>query len=240
MPVIGCLCIHGFTGGPYEIEPLTTFLQEETDWIISIPTLPGHGEELALDDVTHRDWLDVAEEAYRKLADQVETIYIIGFSMGGMIAAYLAAKYPVKRLVLLSPSRKYLALSKLTSELSQLIKDRVFGEIEENLTYRNYQHKKGLIPFRAYLEFAKCIAVTRSTLKDVTSPVLVLQGIEDGLVPYQSTHYLDKEIPGKMDVIYYADSKHLICLGDDKDVVITAAYSYLMKDESEDTKKNTD
>ena len=35
--MIGCLCIHGFTGGPYEIEPLTTFLEEKTDWLISVP-----------------------------------------------------------------------------------------------------------------------------------------------------------------------------------------------------------
>ncbi|WP_440896819.1 alpha/beta hydrolase [Amphibacillus sp. Q70] len=225
--MIGCLCIHGFTGGPYEIEPLTTFLQEETDWLIHVPTLPGHGIDLALDHVTHKDWLEAAERAYQELADQVDTVYVIGFSMGGMIAASLAAKHQVDRLVMLSPSRKYLNLIKLTSEARQLLKDRVFGEIEENLTYKNLKHKKGLIPARAYVEFAKCMAVTRPVLKDISCPVLVLQGIKDGLVPYQSTHYLAKEIPVDIDVIYYADSKHLICLGDDKEVAIAAVYKYL-------------
>jgi len=228
--VIGCLCIHGFTGGPYEIEPLTDILKEKTDWIISIPTLPGHGKELALDDVTHEDWLNHIDEAYQKLAEQVDTIYLIGFSMGGMMAANLAAKYPVDRLVMLSPSRKYLCLSKMASEVKDLIKDRVTGEIEENLTYKNYQHKKGLIPFKAYVEFAKCIAKTRSSLENVTCPVLVLQGIEDGLVPYQSTHSIVEEISGEVEVIYYLDSKHLICLGDDQEVVVSAVYNYLTSD----------
>ncbi|MBU5595409.1 alpha/beta fold hydrolase [Amphibacillus sp. MSJ-3] len=225
--MIGCLCIHGFTGGPYEIEPLTTYLQEKTNWLIRVPTLPGHGMNLELDKVTHEDWLESADQAYQALASQVDTVYVVGFSMGGMIAASLAAKYPVDRLVMLSPSRKYLNLIKLTSEARHLLKDRVFGEIEENLSYKNFKHKKGRIPPRAYVEFAKCMTVTRPALKEISCPVLVLQGIQDGLVPYQSTHYLAKEIPVDIDVIYYADSKHLICLGDDKEVAIEAVYQYL-------------
>lgn len=229
--MIGCLCIHGFTGGPYEIEPLTSFLSEETDWLVVTPTLPGHGLNLQLDDVTHEDWLEAADQAYQELATQVDQIYLIGFSMGGMIAAYLAAKYPVKGLVMLSPSRKYLSLSKIASEVRYLVRERFFGEIENNLVYQNLQHKKGLIPARAYVEFAKCIAKTRPFLKEITCPVLVLQGIQDGLVPYQTTHDLANEIPVDIDVIYYADSKHLICLGDDKDLVIQTVYDYLIRNE---------
>lgn len=227
--MIGCLCLHGFTGGPYEISPLTEFLQEHTNWLVSVPTLPGHGVDLALDNVTHKDWLATADLAYQELAKKVDTIYLIGFSMGGMIAAALAGKYRADRLVMLSPSRKYLSLARITGELGQLIKDRVFGEIEENLTYKSYQRKKGLIPGRAYIEFLKCMQATRPTLNEIRCPVLVLQGIKDELVPYQSSHNLAKEIPVDIDVIYYADSKHLICLGDDKDIVTTAVYDFLIK-----------
>lgn len=225
--MIGCLCIHGFTGAPYEIEPLTDHLKNETDWIISVPTLPGHGKDLELDDVKYEEWIKTAEEAYYELEKQVDVIYLIGFSMGGMISAYLAAKYHANRLVMLSPSRKYLSLIKMTMEASQLIKDRVIGEIEENFTYQNYKHKQGAIPTRAYIEFIKCMRETREYLSQVDCPTLVLQGIQDGLVPYRSAHYLDKEITGSVDVIYYSDSKHLICLGDDKDVVIDAVYNFL-------------
>lgn len=237
--MIGCLCIHGFTGGPYEIEPLTTFLEEKTDWLINVPTLPGHGLDLQLDDYTHQDWLDAADEAYQELAAKVDVVYVVGFSMGGMIAASLAAKYPVAGLIMLSPSRKYLSLVKLAAEVKLLIRDRFFGEIENNLTYQNLKLKRGAIPARAYIEFAKCIAKTRPYLKDIYCPVLVLQGIQDGLVPYQTTHDLTEEIPVEIDVIYYADSKHLICLGDDKEVVINAVYEYLMKIEDRTRKKIT-
>ncbi|WP_067837576.1 alpha/beta hydrolase [Amphibacillus sediminis] len=228
--MIGCLLIHGFTGGPHELEPLTEYLREHTNWVIRVPTLPGHGLELTLEDSSYQAWLEAAEQAYRKLVEEVDQIYLVGFSMGGMIAAYLAGKYKVDRLVMLSPSRKYLSLIKMTIEASQMIRDRILGEIEDNFTYQNYKHKRGAIPTRAYLEFLKCMKATRESLQDITCPVLVLQGIQDGVVPYKATHYLDKEIPVNIDVIYYADSKHLICLGDDKEIVIKAVHDFLSKE----------
>lgn len=229
--MIGVLLLHGFTGGPHEIEPLTEYLKQNTTWEVDVPTLPGHGLDLALEDANHLDWIETAEQAFLSLREKVDTIYLIGFSMGGMIAAYLAGKYEVDRLILLSPSRKYLNLVKITIEASEVIKDRIIGELEENFTYQLNKHKQGKIPLKAYLEFAKCMNLTKDYLKLIKCPVLVLQGIQDGLVPYQTTHYLDKEIPVDIDVIFYADSKHMICLGDDKEVVVGAVSQYLNRDD---------
>lgn len=65
--MIGCLCLHGFTGGPYEIEPVTDYLSQNTDWVLSIPTYPGHGTKLSLKGITHIEWLEAAEKAYLEL-----------------------------------------------------------------------------------------------------------------------------------------------------------------------------
>ncbi|WP_345739448.1 hypothetical protein [Virgibacillus salarius] len=37
--MIACLVIHGYTGGPYEVEPLANYLQENTNWHVEVPTL---------------------------------------------------------------------------------------------------------------------------------------------------------------------------------------------------------
>ncbi|GGM34274.1 carboxylesterase [Paraliobacillus quinghaiensis] len=227
----GCLCIHGFTGGAYEIEPLADYLRSQTDWQIEVPTLPGHGKDLALDGVGFNEWIEKAEEAFADLNEKVDNIYLIGFSMGGMIASYLAAKYDVAKLVLLSPSRKYLNLKQITLDLGHIIKDKIAGELEDNFLYQNYQHKRGAIPFGAYIEFLKCMRFTKPYLQEITCPVLVAQGIQDGVVPYTTTHYLDKEIPVEIEVIYYYDSKHLICLGEDKDVLSAAVHTFFGKKE---------
>src|SRR5690625_6969791 len=79
-----------------------------TDWKLSVPILTGHGEEFSLEGISYDKWLEAAEKEMIKLMEECEILYVIGFSMGGMIAAYLAAKYDVEKLVLLAPARKYI------------------------------------------------------------------------------------------------------------------------------------
>ncbi len=93
----GCLIIHGFTGGPYEVEPLADHLHQVTDWEIVSPRLPGHGlgengKELELTKVTYQEWIQTCEQAYLDLKKRHEKIYLIGFSMGGMISAFFSWK----------------------------------------------------------------------------------------------------------------------------------------------------
>src|SRR5690625_3339129 len=116
----GCLIIHGYTGGPYEVKPLIEYLQTNTDWKLSVPILPGHGEELSLEGISYDKWLEAAEKEMIKLMEECEILYVIGFSMGGMIAAYLAAKYDVEKLVLLARHENIFLLVKLQDESVKL------------------------------------------------------------------------------------------------------------------------
>ena len=68
---VGVLCIHGFSGGPYEVEPFTTYLRSHTNWIIEEPTLSGHGEELHMSGFKAKHWLMDAELAFRTLAKKL-------------------------------------------------------------------------------------------------------------------------------------------------------------------------
>src|SRR5699024_12406545 len=108
--MIGCLIIHGYTGGPYEVEPLTNYLKEKTNCQIEVPVLSGHGTELDLEHVNYEEWLSDAVEALVTLKETCETSYERGCPMGGMIAAYLAANYQTAWLVSLSTARRYSAV----------------------------------------------------------------------------------------------------------------------------------
>src|SRR5690625_662253 len=153
----GCLIIHGYTGGPYEVEPLATYLNQQTNWEIVVPTLPGHGEMLALENVSHKTWLQAAEDSLEKLKEKCEEVYLIGFSMGGMIAAYLAAKFKVDKLVLLAPAGKIFSLKQLSLDVGEVITDGIKGNLQDNLNYQSYRKKVGKIQLRSNLEFIKLI-----------------------------------------------------------------------------------
>ncbi|WP_026571368.1 alpha/beta hydrolase [Sediminibacillus terrae] len=225
--MIGCLCIHGYTGGPYEVEPLAERLKEKTDWQVVVPCLPGHGNTLALKGVPFEQWVSAAEDEMKKLVNKCDSVYVIGFSMGGMIASYLAAKYKVNKLALLSPAGKYLNFKQMGIEIGRFMVKGVKGQLKQDPLYSNYKEKFGSVPFTSMREFQKCVRFTRPYLRKIECPVLIAQGRQDSMVPYKTLHYLDKEITAETDLILYDQSKHHICLGEEKEELIQNVYSFL-------------
>lgn len=227
--------IHGFTGGPYEVEPLAQYLQENTNWEIVIPVLPGHGEvygeTLELENVTYDVWIETAETELKEMMETCDEVYVIGFSMGGMIAAYLAAHYEIDRLVLLSTARKYISFRRLSRYIGQLIGESFKGTLDDNELYTHYRSKMKMVPFRANIEFMKLVNETRRHLHDVESPVLIAQGKQDMIVPSSAATHLDEEISSEFkETILFEQSNHLICLGNDKPVLNDKVLKFLTED----------
>lgn len=228
--MIACLLIHGYTGGPYEIEPLSNFLKEETSWHIEVPTLPGHGRKLALENVSHKKWISAAEDSLIQLLTKYDEVYLIGFSMGGMIASYLAAKYKVDKLVLLASARRYLSFKQIILDIRQVCFDGLTGNVKKNKLYIHYKQKLGSVPLKSNLEFLKLVKFTKPYLKEIDSSVLIAQGQKDGMVPYKTAYFLDKEINSEeKEVVFFERSRHLICLGEDKDTLNQMIYNFLTK-----------
>lgn len=227
--MIGCLIIHGYTGGPHEVETLANYLRKETDWDVFVPTLPGHGKELALDNTSHTEWIEAAEKALLRIQEMYQTVYVIGFSMGGMIAAYLAGKYNVDKLVLLAPAGKIISIKQMSYDIGEVILDGLTGKIDENKLYLRYRNKAGNVPFKANLELIKLVKLTRNYLKDIKIPVFIAQGKLDALVPVKTVYYLDQEIASdEVEVVLFDQSDHLLCLGNDKDTLNQMILNFLI------------
>lgn len=228
--MIGCLVIHGYTGGPYELEPLVDYLRAQTNWQISVPTLPGHGRNLELTEPCYKQWIQKAEDTLKMLQKKYDTIYVIGFSMGGMIASYLAGTFKVDKLVLLATAGKFIAFRQLSREVGKLVIDGLTGKAHENYIYAWYKRKSRKVPLKAYIEFIKLVKYTRTYLNKIDAPVLIAQGRRDEVVPYQTMHYLDKEIASDLkEIVLFERSNHRICLGEDKDTINDMVYNFLNK-----------
>jgi len=211
--MIGCLCIHGFTGAPYEVKPLADYLQDRhPNWIFRVPTLPGHGESLSLRGIKYKQWLAHAEQEYLELSRQCDEIYIIGFSMGGLIASHLAADYKVDKLVLLSAAAYYLNPRQMAAELKEIARDLVQGNLEENELFLRYKQKITQTPISAAFQFRKLVGFVRPRLSRIQTPTLIAQGESDSLVPPKSAEFLYETIPAKQKhLTYIKESSHHIC-----------------------------
>lgn len=229
--MIGCLIIHGYTGGPYEVGPLVNYLKEHTDFKLSVPVLPGHGNQLMLDDKSHDEWLETAEKSLEELVEDCETIFLIGFSMGGMIAAYLAAKYEVEKLVLLAPARRYISVGKIAKRIGEVVVDVFRGTLADNEFYLNVKEKRAEVPMKSNVEFTRLVRHTKNFLEDVHSPVLIIHGQDDSIVPVSAVKDLDEEIASDdKQIVVFDREDHMLCLGENKDIVNQLVYNFLMVD----------
>lgn len=228
--MIGCLLIHGFTGAPYEVEPLAEFLKERTDWKISVPTLPGHGVPGSLKGVQYQEWINHAEAELTKLIDTCDTVYVVGFSMGGMIASYLAAQYPVDRLILLSAAAYYVNLKQLAVDIKEMMKDSLHGKLQENELFLRYKRKITETPFAATLQFRRLVSFIKPLLHQVNVPTFIAQGECDGIVPPKSAEYLFHTISAKQKKLsLFKHSKHLICHCEERDTLFSQVLDFLME-----------
>ncbi|MBM7707045.1 esterase/lipase [Chryseomicrobium aureum] len=226
----GVLFIHGYTGAPYEVEPFVEYVAKHTDWTLSVVTLPGHGEELELTEMLAEDWTMEAEIAIRKLLPQVDRLYVVGFSMGGLIAMYLSLRYPVERLVLLSAAAKYIAPGQMLQDIREVAVDLLKKQADQNPVYMRYRQKAGKTPIRSAYQFTRVLKLVEPYYSKITIPVCIVQGKKDGIVPFQAAEYLYDQLGSEEKELIFSDcGKHHICYSDDCDDWFEKALSFLNK-----------
>ncbi|OMP66793.1 alpha/beta hydrolase [Domibacillus epiphyticus] len=226
--MIGCLLVHGFTGAPYEVEPLAEYIKEHTDWTVVAPILPGHGETLSLKSVSCTDWIDCAERELLTLLGKCEKVYVIGFSMGGLIAAYLAARHPISKLVFLSAAAKYVNPSQVKEDVLEMVHDFRRKQLHENELFLRYREKLIMTPPSAAREFQKVVRLARPSLKKIVVPVFIAQGTSDGIVPVASAEYIYSRVSSAERHLHYsAGAKHLICHTGNKKELFEKVFTFL-------------
>ncbi|MDO4963546.1 MAG: alpha/beta fold hydrolase [bacterium] len=201
------LIIHGFAGGTYDEEALANYLELNKYFDVFQFTLPGHEKNLSK--ACYEDWIKASEEKVCWLSKNgYKNIYVIGHSMGGVIATYLAGKYScIKKLVLAAPSFQYLDVinEKLNFKHSlkmapKVVKTYGTDEILSRML------KLNLSTIRQFMLLVKKYY---DTPKEVIIPTLIIQGKSDNLVPLSSSEYVyDNICTNNKTLIFYSDVTH--------------------------------
>lgn len=195
------LIIHGFAGGTYDQEDLANHLELNKIFDVFQFTLPGHNKNLSK--VKYQEWIKYSEKKIEWLiSNGYDNIYVIGHSMGGVIATYLASKYKkVKKLVLCAPSFHYLNVvnDNLNIKESLLVTPKIIE------TYGGDEIVARFLKFNVSVlrEFMVLVKKYYNTPKDVICPTLILQGDEDNIVPMSSSEYVYKELNKNIKKLIY-------------------------------------
>ncbi|EGL83753.1 carboxylesterase precursor [Caldalkalibacillus thermarum TA2.A1] len=217
----GCMLIHGFTGSPHEVMPLAEHLKRHTDWLIHTPTLPGHGARESLKDINWQDWVTFAERECGRIIRQCTGLNLVGFSMGSLIAAYLANRFPVSKLVLLSPAVFAPNPQQIIRDVADLLREGWEDNGAMISTLERYKTKITQTPLRAVLQFRKMVRTLTPVINKVDVPVLIIHGKKDDLADPRSADYVYQQVksPSK-DIVWLEKSKHVICHDCEQEQVI--------------------
>ena len=189
------LIVHGFGGGVYDEEYLFFELQFVKGYDVFNYTLPGH--DTIPGEYTREDWLKCSCEHLENLINHgYKSIYVIGHSMGGVIATYLASKYEeVKKLVLAAPAFHYL---KFKDNKPDIVKSLKFSpEVIKEYKADVILNRMFLLPRHALKEFVYLISENYDIPKSVKIPTLIIIGSRDNIVPFSSAKYVYENLLSK-------------------------------------------
>lgn len=226
----GVLCIHGFTGTPYEMRYLGTALAGRGCTVRGL-ALPGHAT--TIDDLLDRRWPEWAEAvtaAYDDLARRCSTVAVVGQSLGGLLALHLATRR---------------APAAVASLAAPLWLDGLGGLVARALTRGPLAHRVALlpklggsdvrapaakranpsyakVPVRALGELLAYMDVVDAALPAVRAPLLVLHATHDHTAPVACAHRIALRVatpPAALRLRILPASFHLISIDVERAIV---------------------
>lgn len=195
------LLIHGFAGGNYDYNSLNNDLELYRDFDVYTFTLPGHDKTI-INHVTKEDWIKSCEEHVEMLIKRgYKKIYVIGHSMGGVLASHVASKYPqVKKLVLASPAFRYFTFK--NDKLDILASLKQTPELFKDYNPTDVISRLFKTPAGTTREFMKLVSEHAGDIKNVLCPTLILWGENDIIVPLDSAKYVYNNIKADSVTLY--------------------------------------
>ena len=155
-------------------------------------------------------WVAEAERAYRELEQDYEEIFLLGHSMGGLMAAHLAHLFDVHKMVLYAPAfLLYKTIPASLLSLLSLVKKRkivpwaadpaypLYGERDEGDDEYLGKEYWSFIYYRQVAGLERLRREVLTELPEIRTDTLVFTGGEDTLVSAESGPLVQKGMRGK-------------------------------------------
>ena len=193
-----CLLIHGFTGAPKEMRLLGEYLNRHGYSCLGV-RLAGHAthpEDMIRSRYT--DWIASVESGYHLLCGITNHVFLVGLSMGGVLALVSSASLKVRGVVAMSTPNRLpndypvwflRAASRVFRYSPKRRGDPGSGWFDKTAYQEQVSYPKN--PVRSVAELKQLILAMNAALPNVTVPVLLMHSKDDTYV-----------LPANMERIY--------------------------------------
>jgi carboxylesterase len=225
---IGILISHGFVGTPQSVRFLGEGLAQYGYSVIA-PRLKGHGTHYYdLEKCTREEWFESLERGYQELTQKCTTIFIMGQSMGGTLALWLALKYrEIKGIILINPALTIPAFEHLVGKAQPRFLDE--GEPDIKATDVNeitYQRT----PLKAIHQLQTLMDITPAILPEIYCPVLGFKSAEDHVVPPENTDFIIEHIGSDLkESVVLENSYHVASMDNDKEQIVKRCHHFIQQ-----------
>jgi len=227
----GVLCLHGFTGTPFEVRHLGHMLHRRGMTVVG-PALPGHATNPAdLDRTTWRHWYDAVEDDFGRLRQRCDTVAVVGLSLGGLLALHLAVGHHdevsaisslAAPLWLPQPAKTAVSLFRRFPTLTKLvprIRKRGGSDIRDRRA-RAATPSYSEIPTRALGQLVEFMEIVRDELAAVRTPLLVVHAVNDHTAPVACGRYLRSHVSSStVRLRELKRSYHVVAIDVERDIV---------------------
>lgn len=231
---IAILFIHGFTASPSEVYPVARLVHQATGITASGVLLPGHGSHPRfLNRTTWQDWYNTVESESKYLLANYERVYVVGLSLGGLLAMYLGGKVPgLRGIVAINPPLRlhYDKLLNIMAPLMQWIKPYIPKSVGNQEKLR----KKGRFaydrtPVKAFRSMMEFRGKTLQVLDDYNSvPLLLIQSQADETVNPIGVELVINKVKN-IELVELEDSPHVATMGKDQKKIASLIIDFIGK-----------
>lgn len=246
------LLVHGFLTGPDDWDGLLPQLSHRYDEVATA-CQPGHSRTDEPDKLNYKEFTH--SSSYAKLTAELDRLFasheevdIVGHSMGGAMAVWAAANYPVRRLSLLAPAFRFPRIGIFVKSFFYRSKRKKFSKMKISPAYREALSAENDRYYNDYKEALKLffsrlipnwtprnIAVLyrnvkkgQHEIKKVCCPVEVLWGSFDEFVPESCIRTFVRRIScDDVTFVKYGNLGHSMMLSLSKEIVFRDLLAFL-------------
>jgi carboxylesterase len=227
------LCLHGLTGTPYEVRPIGEALSAAGIAAVG-PALPGHNETPErLARVSHEEWLAAGREELARLRAVHARVFVVGLSMGGLVALTLAAEARVDAAIVVGvPLRLRQAAVRLVPVAKRIVRffPKSGGADNRDAAARARHPSYDRMPLASIHELLRLQRRVRALLPRIETPLLVAHGSLDRTAHPDDAHEILRRVASReREHLPLAESGHVVPVDRDATRFVAAAVAFLSR-----------